>query len=134
MISSKKLLVKKSTLPNSGKGLFTKIDIQKGEKIIEYKGKITTWNDADHDDGKNPYIYYVNKTHVIDAKNTKNFLARYANDANGQKKIKGLLNNSTYSIQDKKVFIKAIKNISAGSEILVGYGDEYWETRKKYKL
>src|ERR1700712_3573466 len=122
------LKVKKSQIPLSGKGLFTKVLIARGTKIVEYLGKMTTWKDADHDDGKNAYIYYVDKNHVIDASKNKKFLARYANDAKGFKQIKAILNNSTYVInENKRVYIKAIKNILPGSEILVGYGKEYWE-------
>ena len=133
-LSEKKLFVKKSTFPNAGKGLFTKEFIPRGTKIIEYKGKITTWNNADHDDGKNAYIYYVNKDHVIDASKQKKHLARYANDAKGLKKIKDVNNNSTYITEDEKVFIKAMKNISPGEEILVGYGKKYWDVIKKNGL
>lgn len=128
------LYVKKSTLPGAGKGLFTKLFIRKGTIITEYKGKITSWEDADHDDGKNAYIYYVNKYRVIDASKNKQWLARYANDAKGLKQVKGLLNNSTYIIdENEKVFIKAFKNIPAGSEILVSYGKKYWEVINKYR-
>lgn len=130
-LSAKNLIVKKSLLPQAGKGLFTKIFINKGALIIQYKGKITSWKDADHDDGKNSYIYYVNKNHVIDASKNKKFLARYANDAAGFKKLKTIKNNSTYIIdENKRVYIRAIKNILPGSEILVGYGKEYWEVQK----
>jgi hypothetical protein len=34
------LIVKKSSLPGSGKGLFTKKLIPKGTRIVEYKGRI----------------------------------------------------------------------------------------------
>ncbi|MEO7306529.1 MAG: SET domain-containing protein [Ferruginibacter sp.] len=127
------LIVKRSTLPGSGKGLFTKCLIPKNTKVAEYKGKITTWENADHDDGDNPYIYYVNKDHVIDAKNNKTSLAHYANDADGLKKVRKLDNNSTYAVENKRVFIKALTDIPAGSEILVGYGKEYWKVIKKNK-
>ena len=36
----KHLFVKKSTLPNAGKGLFTKVFIPKGALIIEYREKL----------------------------------------------------------------------------------------------
>src|SRR5690606_40160989 len=49
----KHLYVKKSTLPNSGKGLFTKVFIPKGTRIVEYKGRRTVWKDVKDDDGKN---------------------------------------------------------------------------------
>jgi SET domain-containing protein len=34
-------------------------------------------------------------------------------------------------VDDKKVFIEAIKDIPAGSEILVSYGKEYWDVMKE---
>ena len=123
----KHLVVKKSTIPGSGKGLFTKVFIPRGTRIVEYKGKITSWNEVNHNHGKNGYIYYVNRNHVIDAAHGKTSVARYANDANGLEKIKGLNNNSTYRQDGLRVYITAKKNIPADSEILVNYGKEYWE-------
>ena len=122
---AKQLIVKKSTLPNAGKGLFTKKFIPKGTRIIEYKGKIRTWKEAAHED--NGYIYYVNRNHVIDAKPYPKALARYANDARGLVRIKGILNNSDYIQDGKRVYITSKKDIPAGGEILVGYGKEYWD-------
>lgn len=128
MISHSKLIVKKSTLPGSGRGLFTRVFIPKGTKIIEYKGKISSWKDADHENGTNAYLFYVNKNHVINAKPDKKQLARFANDAKGPKKLKGVSNNAVYIIGDNnKVFVKAFRDIPAGNEILVGYGKEYWD-------
>ena len=129
-----KLVIKKSTIPRAGKGLFTETPIKRGTKIVEYKGKISTWAEADHDDGRNAYIYYINRQRVIDAKNRKTALARYANDAKGIKSIRGLNNNCTYSIENNKVYIKAIRNIIPGSELLVSYGKEYWDVIKKNKV
>lgn len=124
----KQLFVKKSTIPNSGKGLFTKKPIPKGTRIVEYKGKKTTWKDVDHDDGKNGYIYFINRNHVIDAYRTVKALGRYANDANGLSKVKGISNNSQYiNDDDYRVYIEAVKDIPAGGEILVKYGKEYWD-------
>lgn len=130
---AKDLFVKRSTLRNSGKGLFTKLPIRKNSKIAEYKGKITTWEAADHDDGKNAYIFYVNKDHVVDAKNSKDSLAHFANDAKGWSKSKEVVNNSAYAVKNKNVYIKALTDIPAGAEILVGYGKEYWQAIKKNK-
>lgn len=131
----KQLVVKRSTIPNSGKGLFTKKPIPKGTRIVEYKGKKTTWKDVDHDNGRNGYIYYINRNHVIDAEPYPKALARYANDANGIVKIKGITNNAQYVNDDLKVYIEATKDIPAGAEIFVKYGKEYWDTiRENRKL
>lgn len=127
----KHLVFKRSGLPKSGKGLFTKIDIPKGTRITEYYGKITTWADADHDDGKNGYIFFVTRNHVIDAKNAEVGVAHYANDAAGFTRVPGLKNNAEYTVEKKRVFVDAIRDIPAGSEIFIGYGKEYWDVMKK---
>ena len=95
MTSAKYLEVKKSTVPKAGKGLFTKTFIPKGCTIVEYKGKITSWKNADHNGGTNRYLFY-DKDYVINAMNYKSMLARFANDARGLAKIKGVNNNSEY--------------------------------------
>ena len=119
------LVVKRSTIPGSGKGLFTKQKISKGTRIIEYKGRITSWKDVRY--SENNYIYYVNRNHVIDAEKNRKALARYVNDARGVKKIKGINNNSKFVKDGLKVFIESTKSIPEGAEIFVGYGKEYWD-------
>lgn len=122
----KHLVVKRSQLPGAGKGLYTKVFIPKGTKIVEYKGRITTWKEMKnaHDNG---YIYSINRNHVIDAKRTLKALARYANDARGVVRVKGITNNSTYVNYGLHAYIESVKDIPAGSEILVDYGKEYWD-------
>jgi SET domain-containing protein len=126
----KNLQIKRSRLPKAGKGLFTTKPIRKGTRIVEYKGKITTWKEVDGD-VDNPYIFYVKRNHVIDARPYKKAKARFANDARGTKKIKGLTNNAVYVEDGLRVFIEAKKDIPAGSEILVGYGKDYWDTMEQ---
>lgn len=123
----KKLEIKKSVLPGAGNGLFAKELIPKGSRIVEYKGKVTTWKDVDDNDGANVYIYYVKRHHVIDASRHTSVLARYANDARGLQRIKGITNNAEYVEVGLRVFIESSKDIPAGAEILVEYGKEYWD-------
>jgi uncharacterized protein len=131
----KQLYVKKSTIPNAGKGLFTKKFIPKGARVLEYKGIISTWKDVKDEDGRNGYIFYVKRHHVINAAPTLKALARYANDANGLTKVKGLKNNCDYETEDLRAFIVALRDIPAGSEILVDYGKDYWKViRENRKL
>jgi SET domain-containing protein len=127
----KHLVVKRSKLKGAGKGLYTTKDIPRGTKIVQYKGKITKWKEVDDRDGLNGYIYYVNREHVIDASDAKDALARYANDAKGLQRVDGITNNCTYIIEGVKVYIKAMRNIPAGSELFVGYGKEYWDIIKE---
>jgi SET domain-containing protein len=127
------LYVKKSNLPSSGKGLFTKTPIKRGDVVIEYLGETIPWSEClkREQAGKGGYFMYVTSAHCIDARPTKEMLARYANDAKGFTKVEGIKNNSFYEMRGKRVFIVARKNIPEGSEILVGYGKEYWDTLKE---
>lgn len=126
-LMEKDLLVKKSTLPGAGKGLFTNIFIPKGTRIAEYKGKISTWKEVDHKDGLNAYIYYVNRNHVIDGLTYTDNLARYANDAKGCENGIKIMNNCIFVTTKLRVFLVSKKNIQPKSEILVRYGKEYWD-------
>lgn len=128
---SKILFISQSTLPGTGKGLFTSEAIKKGERIVEYKGRIRTWKDVEKNaDVFNGYIFYIKQNYVIDAKTYIKSFGRYANDAHGLSRVKGMTNNAEYQKDDKKVFIHATRNIPAGAEILVGYGKDYWDVVK----
>ncbi|MES2394484.1 MAG: SET domain-containing protein-lysine N-methyltransferase [Bacteroidota bacterium] len=131
------LAVKKSNIPGAGKGLFIKRDVKKGERIVEYLGEIISWKECDiraeRDEGG--YVFYVSRNKCIDAFNTPEELARFANDAKGLTKIPGITNNCKYEIYKKSGWIAATKNIKAGSEIFVSYGAEYWrDIRYNIKL
>ncbi|TXH21398.1 MAG: SET domain-containing protein [Chitinophagaceae bacterium] len=127
---SDQLEVKISTLPNSGMGLFAKIEFQKGERIIEYCGEMLTWQQVE-DDADNGYIFHIDDEHVIDARNCLEAFGRYANDAAGLSRVKGVRNNALYEEEDYSVFIVADKKIKAGEEIFVAYGKEYWQQVKE---
>jgi len=126
-----RLVVKRSSLPGAGKGLFTKSLIPAGTRIVEYKGRITTWKEVKTSEVENNYIFYVNRNHVINAEPYKKALGRYANDARGLRKIKGVRNNSIYAIDKDKVFIEATRDIFPGEEIFVDYGKDYWDTMRE---
>ncbi len=125
-----KLKVKKSQLPGAGKGLYTTAPIKKGEKVIEYKGEIIAWKDYQkrverNEDG---YLLFVNNKRCIDAFKTPQHLARYANDAAGLSRVKGLKNNCFYDIEKGRGYIVSKRHIKAGEEILVSYTKEYWDS------
>jgi SET domain-containing protein len=124
----KNLVVKKSTLPGAGKGLFTKVFIPKGTRITEYKGRIMTWKEVEAEvDDHIGYVFWFSNQYVIDAWKTKKGVAHFANDARGIVRTPGVTNNSEYETEKKKCYIVAKKDIEAGSEIFVSYGAEYWQ-------
>jgi uncharacterized protein len=129
----KHLFIKKSILPNSGKGLFTKIAIDKGTRIAEYKGKLRKWKDVKHEDGHNYYLMYITRNAVIDAYLSTDTLSRYANDANGFSKVAGLKNNCEFVSEGNKCYIESLRSIKKGEEILAGYGKEFWQLQRKIR-
>lgn len=133
-VPAKYLKVRVSTIPGAGKGLFVMVDVPKGAIITEYVGLRTTWKEVE-DDVDNPYIYYIDDDHVIDAQNDIRSFGRYANDAAGLSRVPHLKNNSVYYEENNRVYIKAAKNIAAGSEVLVPYGKDYWrQVRENIKI
>ncbi len=124
--SNETLKVKKSTLPNAGKGLFVKTKFSKGTIVAEYEGRLCKWKDVE-DDVDNGYIYHINDSTVIDAAESMHTFGRYANDAAGFQKIDGVKNNAKYVEKGKRVFIMATKKIYAGNEVFVSYGRLYWK-------
>jgi len=131
--SSKTLVVKTSTLPNAGNGLFTKVDFKKGDIITEYKGRRRTWAQVE-DDVHNGYIYHIDDDNVIDALKNINTFGRYANDAAGLARVSGLRNNAEYFEENNRVFIRATRNIATGREVLVSYGRLYWKQVRENML
>ena len=129
----KHLFIDQSQLEDAGLGLFTKVPIKKGTRIAEYRGRLQRWPEVKHEDGYNEYLLRVDRSTVLNAKPFKKCLARYANDARGLSRTKGLRNNAEYIIEGKRCFLEATRTISAGDEILVDYGEEFWILIKKIR-
>jgi uncharacterized protein len=129
------LYIKKSLIPNAGKGVFTKVAIPKGTRIVEYKGKLENWKEVRHqeEDGSNLYLLRVSARKAINAKYHKSAFARYANDARGTTKVKGLTNNCELVSDGNRCFIESLRNVNRFDEILIGYGKEYWVLMKKIR-
>lgn len=127
------LIVKKSKLPGCGKGLFTTKAIKKDSKIIEYRGEIIGYNEYRRRarNEQDQYLFFVRRDISIDAMHTPHYKARYANDAAGITRVKGIRNNSEYIIYGDQCFIVACRDIKAGEEIFVDYTSHYWKYMRK---
>ena len=125
------LYVKKSKLPNAGKGLWTNTEIKKGEVVTEYEGEKITWKEClkrnENQKGFGAYYFYVNSKNCVDAQYTLWVLARYANDAAGFGRAEGIRNNCKYEVRKGKPYIVATRNLKPGDEVFVSYGKEYWD-------
>ena len=118
------LTIGSSQIRGAGRGLFTSIDIFKGEIISYYKGEILTDNEAKRRADAHEDQYFINMLDgtIMDSKNVE-CLAKYANDAQGTK----FKNNAKISVDDDdKVCLVATRDIKSGEEIFTPYGKKYW--------
>lgn len=129
---SKVVKVKKSQLPKAGNGLYALKEYRRGDIVCEYEGEIVTWAECERrsDQGYEGYVFFFSKNRCVDAYFTPWAFGRYANDARGIGRVKGLRNNAVYETKvrngEKRVFIVASMTIQPGQEIFVHYGDDYW--------
>ncbi len=106
----------------NGLGLFTDIDIKKGEFIIEYWGDIISEKEANVRGGK--YLFQTSSNRHVDGSTRQN-IARYVNHS--------CRPNCETEIKRGQIFISSIKNIKKGEELFYDYGKEYWNEHIKPK-
>jgi SET domain-containing protein len=108
----------------TGLGLFATKPIKKGTRIIRYYGPILDSRIPEQDDIENKYLFELNGRWTIDGSVRKN-LARYINHScrpNAESDVRP---------RERKVFIRAIKNIEPGDEINYDYGTDYFKAYLK---
>ena len=101
----------------TGLGVFATEPIKKNTYIVEYTGPLLT-NAECEEIPDNRYLFEVNARWTIDGSPRKN-VARYINHS--------CRPNADPMIRDRRIRIKAIRNIAAGDEITYDYGREYFE-------
>ena len=104
----------------TGLGLFATKPIKKGTRIIRYFGPILDSRIPAHDEIENKYLFELNGRWTIDGSVRKN-LARYINHScrpNAESDVRP---------RERKVFIRAIRNIEPGDEINYDYGTDYFK-------
>jgi uncharacterized Zn finger protein (UPF0148 family) len=108
----------------TGLGLFATKPIKKGTKIVRYFGRLLDSKKKKDDAIENKYLFELNNRWTIDGSIRKN-VARYINHAcrpNAESDVKP---------RQRKVFIRAIKNIAPGDEINYDYGTDYFKAYLK---
>ena len=103
----RKLAVKRTTI---GLGLFTLEPIPPGERIIEYRGRIITSEEANELGGK--YLFEINEKYYIDGRDRTN-LGRYLNHS--------CRPNAEVHISRKRIWIWSKRAIRAREEITFNY-------------
>ncbi len=99
-----------------GKGLYAMQDFAFGEYLLDYTGKKITTKVADTLD--TAYLFEINKKWTIDGEDESN-TARYINhscDPNVEAEIDGM-----------RIKITTTRDVEKGEELLIDYGDEYFD-------
>ena len=117
--------IAESRIPGAGKGLFTKREFKRGEFIMDVTGPRLTVAEVETSHADSDYLLELNDESGDCIEVTG--YARYANDAEGLTVIPGVRNNSEFcSDEDNCMFMRATRNIKAGTEIFTSYGENYW--------
>ena len=116
--SKPKIIVRNSRV--HGRGVYAGRDFRKGERIIEYKGEVISWREADRrppsdpDDPGHTFFFSLDDgKHVIDA-NVNGNAARWINHSCAP--------NCETEEDEGRVYIEARRNIKAGEELFYDYG------------
>jgi len=103
-----------------GKGVFATVDLATGETLIEYSGEVISWDEAlrrhPHDPAQPNHTFYfhIDDGHVIDGGVGGNS-SRWINHSCAP-------NCEAEETADKRVFIRALRDIAAGEELFFDYG------------
>src|SRR4051794_2071995 len=101
----------------TGFGLFATRPIKKKTRIAEYRGPILDYETAQRAENRgNRYLFEVSKQRTIDGTPRYN-VARYANHSCNP--------NAEPVVWRGRVFIKSLRNIKPGEEIVYDYGVDY---------
>ncbi len=102
-----------------GKGVYALRPFAAGETIIEYTGEMISWPEAQrrhpHDpkDPNHTFFFHIDDDHVIDGKAGGNS-ARWINHSCDP--------NCEADEVDRRVFVKALRDIAPGEELFYDYG------------
>jgi hypothetical protein len=102
-----------------GRGVFALRRIRKGTRIIEYLGDRVSHREADNRYGHKPaddnhtFLFIVDRATVIDGGSASGNDARYINH--------GCDPNCESLIEDRRVFIEAVRTIQPGDELTYDY-------------
>ena len=118
--TSKKLKLRNSRI--QGRGVFAAKRIRKGERIIEYVGEIITVEEEQlrYDDESmsrhHTFLFQIDEKTTIDSTRRGN-IARYINHSCEP--------NCEAVMEDRRIFIEAIRNIQPGTELTYDYSYEH---------
>jgi SET domain-containing protein len=104
----------------AGRGVFAGAPIERGQRIVEYKGRLLTKKQFDR--SRSNYLFEISRTMTIDGWIPGN-VARFINHSCRP-------NCEAYNWRGR-IYIKARRGIKAGEELSYDYGPDYFSQEIK---
>ena len=126
----KRVRVGRSGIPNAGNGLFVMEDIKKGEFVARYSGEAISREECMR--RSSHYRLRIHRGLYLDAENPTHFEGRHINDGQRSRRRINVRFASDYGTNVCAntgfhwIKIFATRNIKAGSELFLNYGDDFW--------
>ncbi|MFC4727851.1 SET domain-containing protein [Coralloluteibacterium thermophilus] len=119
----RKIAARRSSI--HGNGLFALVDIPKGTRLIQYKGRLITHRQADRlyaDDGESghTFLFTLNDTYIVDG-NVDGNIARWANHSHDPNCETVIEEDAGGDPKRDRIFIETIKDVRAGDELTYDY-------------
>lgn len=121
---TKKISARRSDI--HGNGVFATDVIEKGERVVRYKGKLRAHNEVDTeygdiDEDGHTFLFTLNDDYVIDA-NVDGNVARWINHSCKPNCEAVVEENGKNKPRKDKIFIEAMRKIQPGEELTYNYG------------
>lgn len=127
-MAEKKLKIARRRSKIHGNGVFAIAPIRKGERIVEYRGRLRSHEESDelYEGGigtGHTFLFTLNKHWIVDA-NVGGNVARWINTGCEPNAIAFIHSENKKKPDPKKdrVFIEALRTIKPGEEIIYDYG------------
>lgn len=120
----KKIKARKSAI--HGNGVFAVVPLKKGERVIQYKGRLRTHAEVDAGDtgdaeSGHTFLFTLNDEYVLDA-NFEGNDARWMNHSCSPNCEAVIEEDEDGDRRKDKVFIETIRAIKPGEELVYNYG------------
>ena len=114
-------VVRRSTIPGAGLGLFTNRSLRKDDRIMEYGGSLEKIRLRKTTHDCTGYCFEITDRIHLNGSAPSSGLARYINDARGRR------NNLISALCGTRVLLYALRDIRKGDELFLDYGKTYWD-------
>ena len=120
----RKIVARRSEI--HGNGVFANEQIEKGERIIRYRGRLRTHDEVDaeyggEEENGHTFLFTLNDEYVIDG-NFDSGVARWINHSCSPN-CEAVVEEDDRGRKDRdKVFIEALRRIKPGEELTYNYG------------